>query len=201
MERVFSRVATFAVALMLATAGLGLWLGDLHGQTDQAVLRWGTVHRLSGIFAALMVVLVNSLAVTYFIGTGRRCREVVETYRLSPALTDRARAIKRSAFPYALLGMLAVVSIVALGGAADPAAGRPGSQNWVTPHLVGSLALAAAITWCFQSQLPPLRRQQALIEEVLREVRAIRDARGLDIDTTGGQRSGPAGDQRAAAGS
>jgi hypothetical protein len=64
----------FAVALMLATALLGLWIGDLHGQTDQSVLRWGTVHRLSGIFSALMVVLVNSMAVTYFIGTGRWCR-------------------------------------------------------------------------------------------------------------------------------
>ena len=74
MDRVFIRVALFAVALMVATAGLGLWLGDLHGQTEPAVLRWATVHRLSGVLAALMVVLVNSMAVTYFIGTGRWCR-------------------------------------------------------------------------------------------------------------------------------
>ena len=86
MERVFFRVATFAVALLVATAGLGLWLGDLHGQTDPQVLRWGTVHRLSGVLAALLVVLVNSMAVTYFIGTGRWCREVVETYGLDPEI-------------------------------------------------------------------------------------------------------------------
>ena len=49
MEQVFSRVSMFAVALLVATAGLGLWLGDLHGQTDPQVLRWGTVHRLSGV--------------------------------------------------------------------------------------------------------------------------------------------------------
>ena len=41
MEKIFTSVAIFAVALMVATAGLGLWLGDLHGQTDQAILRWG----------------------------------------------------------------------------------------------------------------------------------------------------------------
>lgn len=69
MEKLFRWVATFAVVLMLATAGLGLWLGDLHGQTDPAILRWGTVHRLSGVLAALVVVLVNSMSVTYFIGT------------------------------------------------------------------------------------------------------------------------------------
>ncbi len=182
MERVYSRAAMFAVALMLATALLGLWIGDLHGQTDRAVLRWGTVHRLSGVFAALMVVLVNSMAVTYFIGTGRWCREVVETYGLSAALTQRAKAIKRAAFPGSVIGMLAVVGIVALGGAADPATGRPGTQNWVTPHLVGAMALAALIAWCFQSQLPRIRRQQALIEEVLDQVRVIRRDRGLDVE-------------------
>ena len=182
MERVYSRAAMFAVALMLATALLGLWIGDLHGQTDRSVLRWGTVHRLSGVFAALMVVLVNSMGVTYFIGTGRWCREVVETYGLSAALIHRSKAIKRAAFPGSVIGMLAVVGIVALGGAADPATGRPGTQNWVTPHLVGAMARAALIAWCFQSQLPRIRRQQALIEEVLDEVRVIRRDRGLDVE-------------------
>lgn len=182
MERVFSRVAIFAVALLVATAGLGLWLGDLHGQTDPRVLRWGTVHRLSGVLAALLVVLVNSMAVTYFIGTGRWCREVVETYSLDPSYIDRSRTLKRRAFPFAILGTLAVVAIVALGGAADPASGRPGTQDWVTPHLVGGLALMGVIAWFFQAQLPNMRRQHELIEEVLAEVRAVRTARGLDID-------------------
>jgi len=182
MERVFSRVAVFAVALLVATAGLGLWLGDLHGQRSPEILRWGTVHRLSGVLSALVIVLVNSMAVTYFIGTARWCREVVETYGLSAELIRRAKAIKRAAFPWSVIGMLAVVGIVALGGAADPATGRPGTQLWVTPHLVGAMALAALIAWCFQSQLPRIRRQQDLIEEVLGEVREIRRARGLDVE-------------------
>ncbi len=182
MERVFSRVAIFAVALMVATAGLGLWLGDLHGQTDPAVLRWGTVHRLSGVLAALTVVLVNSMAVTYFIGTGRWCREVVETYGLNSSYIDESRRLKRKAFPFALLGMLGVVAIVALGGAADPASGRPGTEAWVTPHLIGGIGLVAAIAWCFQAQLPNMRRQHDLIERVLEEVRSVRLARGLDVD-------------------
>ena len=182
MDRVFTRAALFAVALMAATAGLGLWLGDLHGQTAPAVLRWGTVHRLSGVLAALMVVLVNSMAVTYFIGTGRWCREVVETYGLDGSYIERSRRIKRAAFPFALMGMLAVVTIVALGGAADPASGRPGTQQWVTPHLLGGIGLAAMIAWCFQSQVPQLRLQQGLIEEVMDEVRESRRKRGLDVE-------------------
>ena len=182
MDLVFSRAALFAVALMAATAGLGLWLGDLHGQTAPAVLRWGTVHRLSGVLAALMVVLVNSMAVTYFIGTGRWCREVVETYGLNDRYIARSRRLKRAAFPFAMIGMLAVVTIVALGGAADPASGRPGTQQWVTPHLLGGIGLAAMITWCFQSQVPQIRLQQGLIEEVMDEVRESRRRRGLDVE-------------------
>ena len=124
MEQVFTRAALFALVLLAATACLGLWLGDLHGVTDPAILRWGTVHRLTGVLTALVVVLVNSLTVTYFIGTGRWCREVVEVYGLDQAFVTRSAKLKRSAFPFAMAGMLAIVAIVALGGAADPAAGR-----------------------------------------------------------------------------
>jgi len=179
----FSRAAVFAVALMAATAGLGLWIGDLHDATDPAVLRWGTVHRLSGMFAALVVLLVNSIAVTYFIGTGRWCREVVEAYGLASELVDRSRRLKRASFPFAVLGMLSVVGIVALGGAADPGgglAGPGGSRDWVTWHLVGGIGLAAVIAWCFQAQVPPIRRQHALIDEIMAEVRRERAARGLE---------------------
>lgn len=186
MVRVFSRVATFAIALLVATAGLGLWIGDLHGQTDPAVLRWATVHRLSGVLAALMVVLVNSMAVTYFIGTGRWCREVAETYSLAEDFDLRSRRLKRRAFPLALVGMGAVVGIVALGGAADPASGRPGTAAWVTPHLVGALGLMGVVAWCFLAQVPGIRRQQELVEEVLDEVRAVRVARGLDVEPLAG---------------
>lgn len=184
MERVFGRVATFAVALIVATAGLGLWIGDLHGQTDPTVIRWATVHRLSGVLAALLVVLVNSMAVTYFIGTGRWCREVAETYGLGADFDRRSRVLKRRGFPPALLGMLAVVGIVALGGAADPATGRPGTAAWVTPHLIGALALGGVIAWCFVAQIPGIRRQHELVEEVLGAVRRVRVERGLDIDQT-----------------
>lgn len=185
MEQVFSRASMFAVALLVATACLGLWLGDLHGQTDPHLLRWGTVHRLSGVLTALVVVLVNSMGVTYFIGTGRWCREVVEAYELDGSFVERSRRLKRSAFPYALIGMLGVVAIVALGGAADPASGRPGTEDWVTPHLLGGLGIGAGIALCFLGQLTPIRDHSRLVDDVMHAVREARTARGLDahVDT------------------
>jgi hypothetical protein len=121
------------------------------------------------------------MAVTYFVGTSRWVREVVETYGLDAGLVTRSRRLKRSAFPFAVAGMLAVVGIVALGGAADPATGRRGSRDWVTPHLVGSLGLMAAIAWCFQAQVPGIRRQHELIDDVMAGVREERRHRGLDV--------------------
>ncbi len=185
MRTMFIRAALFAVALMAATAGLGIWIGDLHDVTDPATLRWGTVHRLSGMFAALVVLLVNSMSVTYFIGTGRWCREVVEAYGLSAELIDRSRRLKRKAFPCAVIGMVAVICIVALGGAADPGgglAGPGGSRDWVTWHLVGGISLAFLIAWSFQAQVPTIGRQHELIDEVMDGVRQARAARGLETD-------------------
>jgi hypothetical protein len=182
MEKTFARAALLAVALLAATAGLGLWMGDLHDATDPAALRWGTVHRLSGMLTALVVLLVNSISVTYFIGTGRWCREVVETYGLDAALVERSKRLKRAAFPFAVIGMLSMVGIVALGGAADPGGGfAAASREWVTWHLVGGIGLAAVIAWCFQSQLPAIRGQHELIDDVMAAVRRERTARGLDV--------------------
>lgn len=175
MSSVFARTSWFAVALLVSTAGLGLWIGDLHGQTEPAVLRWATVHRLSGAFAALTVVLVNSMAFTYFIGTGRWCREVVDAYGLEPSLFERARGLKRRVFPWVLLGMIAVVLAAALGAAADPASGRPGTADWVNVHLLGSLACVALIAFCFQAQYGVIQRQQLLVSEVLEQVGRIRE--------------------------
>ena len=51
-----------------------------------------TLHMLLGAAAALMTVLVNSITITYFIGTSRWCKEVCETYQLeSPNWPSRAR--------------------------------------------------------------------------------------------------------------
>ena len=79
-----------------------------------------TLHMLLGQAAALVAVLVNSITITYFIGTSRWCKEVCETYRLPAELAERSTRLKRSTFPWALAGILAVIVIVGLGAAADP---------------------------------------------------------------------------------
>jgi hypothetical protein len=54
--------------------------------------RRAAVHILLGVLAALVTVLVNSISVTYFIGTSRWCKEVADVYHLDPELPRRTHA-------------------------------------------------------------------------------------------------------------
>lgn len=137
----------------------------------------GALHLLLGIAAALGVVLVGSIAVTYFIGTSRWCREVVEAYSLDEELIVRSRQLKRRSFPWALISMLTVLAIVALGGASDPGTGYEHSAAWVTPHLVAAVAGLAVVAWCFYALSNNIAANHAIIETVMQRVAEVKEAR------------------------
>jgi hypothetical protein len=140
-------------------------------------------HLLMGIFAGLVTVLVNSISVTYFIGTSRWCKEVVETYELNPELVTASRQLKRRSFPWALAGVLLVLSILALGAAADPGTLRRTTQRWVLPHFAVALGGSALIALSFLVQADLIRRNSQLVERILAEVRDVRRRRGLDVES------------------
>jgi len=181
VTRIFTILAWLAILLVAANLILGLTLGDLR-QLDPVVLRWATVHRLAGVFAALAVVFVNSIVVTYFIGTSRWAKEVVETYALDSEFIRRTTALKRRTFPWATLSMLVIVGVIALGGAADPGS-QLGSEAWVTPHLVGAIAGLAFIAWAALVEWNNIYQNQQAIHDILAEVRRIRQERGWEVET------------------
>src|SRR5262249_6363909 len=101
---------------MIAAALLfGLYLGDIHGKRDPDTLRLATVHRLLGVAAAVVVALVDSIAVTYFIGTSRWCKEVTDAYGLDGGLANESARLKRRNFPWSLISILVVVGVGSLG--------------------------------------------------------------------------------------
>lgn len=181
MIRIFTSLVVVALLMMAAALLLGLYVGDLHQQPAADTLRWASVHRLVGVAAALVVVLVNSIVVTYFIGTSRWCKEVVETYGLDSEFVRRSVTLKRRSFPWALMSMLAIVGVVALGGAADPASGRQGTEHWVTPHLIGSLIGLAFIAYAFFIQGQNIAAHHQVINDIVAQVRRIRSERGLQV--------------------
>lgn len=184
MTRILFTLAAVSLSLLIAALLIGLSIGDLYAQPqpDSGTLRWATVHRLSGIAAALVVVFVESIVATYFIGTSRWCKEVVETYQFDPAAVRSSNRLKRKTFPWALAGMLAVVAMIALGGASDPATGRPSAQDWVEWHLVGTLIGILFIGWTYFVAWNNVVANQAIIEQLVDEVARVRRERGIAPD-------------------
>ena len=186
MTRILLSLASLSIVLLSAALILGLLIGDLYDAPSETTLHWATIHRLTGVAAALAVVFVESVIVTYFIGTTRWCKEVVETYQLDLSLIRESNRLKRKTFPWALVGMLAVVGIIALGGAADPATGRENTRAWANWHLAGALAGIGLITWTYYVAWNNIFANHAIIQEIVARVARIRRQRGLEDDPPGG---------------
>ncbi len=142
-----------------------------------------TIHFLLGVLASLVTVLVNSVSVTYFIGTTRWCREVVEEYGLDASLYERSRALKRITYPWALGGVFVMLGIICAGAAADPGANGGTSADWVVPHFMAAILGTAAIGWAFWVQVGTVGKNFVVIQEILEQVNAIRAKQNLDVAT------------------
>ncbi|MFT7640012.1 MAG: hypothetical protein ACI9G1_001750 [Pirellulaceae bacterium] len=141
-----------------------------------------TMHTLISIAAALVTVLVNSITVTYFIGTGKWCHEVVEAYRLEDELIERSGRLKSRAFPWSIFGICMVLVMSMLGAVSDPGVSLDKAVGWLTWHhiiaILGTLGTAIA----FFMQIGKIGANYELIDEILQQVRKERQRRGLDTD-------------------
>jgi len=142
-----------------------------------------TLHMLLGSAAALVTVLVNSITITYFIGTSRWCKEVCETYHLDANLAVRSTRLKRGTFPWALAGILTVIAIIGLGAAADPSgANFSMSDKFVLPHYLAAMVGLVVVIGSFGVQISRIAENYQVIEEVMREVERIRSTSSRPAD-------------------
>jgi hypothetical protein len=181
MTHILISLASLSLLLLIAAMVIGLSIGDLYARPypSEETLHWATLHRLTGVFAALAVVFVESIVVTYFIGTSRWCKEVVETYGLGRAPIDESNRLKRRTFPWALGGMLAVVVIISLGGAADPSSRGTNTHAWANWHLAGAIIGMVFIGYTYVVAWNNVVANHAIIERLVADVGRIRRERGL----------------------
>lgn len=139
-------------------------------------------HFMAALATALATVLTNSISITYLIGTCRWISEVCDAYGLDQGLVRKSTLLKRHTFPWSLAGMLAVLTIVALGAASDPGTLRATTGQWVLPHFYAAMVGGCVIVWAFFVQGVNLHRNAEIIESVVAEVRREREARGLDVE-------------------
>lgn len=142
-----------------------------------------TLHMLLGSVSAMVAVLVSSITITYFVGTSRWCKEVCETYQLPVELAERSTRLKRGTFPWALLGIGAVIFVVGLGAAADPSgANWRNSASLVLPHYVAAMLCLFVVAASFWVQGQRISENYRVIEEILIEVQQVREARQLPTE-------------------
>jgi len=146
---------------------------------------------LTGTSAALAVVFVHSIAITYFVGTSRWCKEVTETYQLDSKPLQQSDRLKRGTFPWCVVGMLCVVVVAALGAASDPGTGGKETASWVPIHLGGALLGLAFIAWTYYSAWLNIVANQGVITKIVDAVAVIRRQRGLDTELQSAAVAGP----------
>ena len=107
---------------------------------------------------------------TYFIGSSKWCAEVVDTFGLDASYVKKSRALKRRSYPWTISAVLAIVAIVALGGASDPATQIASSASWVTPHLMVAILGSLWIMIAFLNQTGLIGAHYDVICEIVTAV-------------------------------
>ena len=209
MARIYLALASFAIGLLIANFGVGIWVGDLNGVAERVqfeaqqykiargnaeqgaiddaresmlaasaeltpVKKRHGIHFLLGVLAALVCVLVNGIAMTYFIGSSKWCSEVVDTYSLDLSYIRKSRTLKRRAYPWTIGGVAVIVAIVAFGAAADPATQIGSTARWVTPHMIVAILGTMGLSVSFLKQAGLIGAHYDVINEIVAAVEVRR---------------------------
>ena len=186
MNRIAAVLAVVAGLFLTISVVTGacLLMGDIRNPADRTAFQFMSVHRLAGIAGGVVILLVNSVVVTYFIGTSRWIKEVCDTYRLPATFSDRSTRLKRQTFPASLVSMLTILGIATLGAIADPMAYHhlkaPEGISWGMLHLSAVCVGMFVMGYCYYMQRRNILANQGIINEVVAEVQQVRAARGLD---------------------
>ena len=169
----------------MAALVLGLTIGDLYADRSRsghtALGDGSPADRRRG---GTGVVFVESVIVTYFIGTSRWCKEVVETYRFDPR-SRKAIASNGGRFPGHWPACWLWWASSRSGG--PPIRRRPvaNTQDWSNWHLAGAVVGVVFIAWTYIVAWNNVVANQAIIERLVAEVGRVRPERGLDDAATG----------------
>ena len=209
MTRIYATLATFALLMIAVALVMGLSIRDLRPRLERHIelqqqLRqvdandpahaelatefekvkntpvWANVHRLFGLATVIIIMLVNSVAITYFVGTSRWVREVSDAYSLDMTLATESQRLKRRSFPWSVVGMCTAAAIAGFGAAGDPAS-YTASEALSTAHLIIAFAGVAFIAYAMWVQWNRIGDNHRVIEKVLVEVNQKRAAAGAEV--------------------
>lgn len=174
MTRILARLATVNAAALVAAILAGVWLNA--GLGDPGSPLGYPLHLILGLFAVIFNLGLHCLIFIYFLGTGRWVKEVALAYGLPDVpLPKQTRALKRKAFPPALLAMLVPIGTAAAGMAQLH---REFAGAGALHALLALIALAVNV-WAFRVEYRNVASNARVIDQVFQEVERLRAERGL----------------------
>lgn len=189
MHRIFLGLAITCGSLLVASFAFGFWVACLP-QGHQHDFFYG-IHFLLGLLTVLTALLVHSIVFTYFLGTGRWVKEVVQVYKLPAWVYAQSVTNKRKAFPFVIWSMT-LVGVTTWFGAGTATRGWP--SLW---HLVMAALGLAFNLGSFVFEYAVIVAQARLLLEVKAEADRIRDAQMQAAATASGAApSGPASESQ-----
>lgn len=173
MTRILVNLTAFNLVLLVATFAVG-WVSFLRGSRFEADDPTYLLHVLLGLAAGTTTLGLHCLVFIYFLGTGRWVKEVAGAYSIpDQPLPRTTRELKRRAFPAALYAMLVPIAASAAGAGVATL-----EWSWAY-HASLAVATLGVNVWAFWVEYGCVKVNVSIIDEVMREVDRIREARGL----------------------
>lgn len=185
VKRIFLTLAIVAAILVIITIVMGLSIGDAT-KVDPAIQRSVSNHFLMGVGALFFCLIVHAISLTYFMGTGRWLEETSNAYSLGNSYYESSKKIKYGMLPGLTACVFLLISTAGLGAVADPGTmtelGDPLGFSDAQIHfffacLTGMINVAVNFT-----QYIAISKNSVVVEQVLAEVRRIREERGLPVE-------------------
>lgn len=184
MQRTFATLAVIATALLVTALVLGLQIGDAK-VVERAVQQRVSVHLLMGLAALVSTALVHAIVLTYFMGTGRWLEETCKAYKIDERYVNENQSLKYRTLPWMCVALGFLIATGGLGGAADPASTvawkgiGPLSAKWL--HFTAACTTLAVNLLVNVTEYLNIARNGRVVNDVLAEVRRIREERGLPV--------------------
>ena len=127
MQRILIGLAVLNTVLLVLASWLGLAtepraaVEALVSRAEAATALNRAFHRhfLVALIAGVSTLLVHSIVMTYFIGTGRWVKEAVARWALDEQFNRATRRLKAMAFPFAFFSIVLLLATTVLGAACD----------------------------------------------------------------------------------
>ncbi|MFM1802826.1 MAG: hypothetical protein RJA81_2178 [Planctomycetota bacterium] len=179
MNRIFLSLAATNFSLLIASYVLGIIsVSQWPGRHDQAL----GVHFLIALATVMFSLLVHSIVYTYFLGTNRWVREVVEIYKMPGDVLARSKSLKRKAFKWEFRAMTVVAIAAWLGAWVHREYPVHVQQQSLYHHLAAVVVILISLT-AFSIEYKLIELQGKLLNEVKDLADRMRQER-IDARTT-----------------